>query len=145
MTIGIRPLGTQDHDAWLPLWSGYTRFYRARLPPEVTATTWARLTDPAEQPHGAGAWLDGRMVGFTHWLFHRSTWTTGSYCYLEDLFVAPEARGAGAGRALILHVYAAADAAGAARTYWATQEFNADARALYDTVARLTSFRQYRR
>lgn len=144
-STSVRLLQAGDHAAWLKLWQGYTRFYRTRLPDAVTQATWARLTAPDEQPHGAGAWVDGRLVGFAHWLFHRSTWTTGCYCYLEDLFVAPDARGAGAGRALIQHVYAAADAAGAVRTYWATQEFNAEARALYDTVAKLTSFRQYRR
>lgn len=143
--VKIRPLDPDARAAWAPLWAGYTRFYRARLPPEVTDTTWARLVAPGEEPHGFGAWRDGAMVGFAHYLFHRSTWTSGVYCYLEDLFVDPAARGGGVGRALIEAVYAAADAAGAARTYWVTQEFNAEARALYDTLARRTSFIQYRR
>ena len=45
--------------------------------------------------------LDGRIVGIVHYLYHRSTWTMGNYCYLQDLFTAEEARGQGAGRALI--------------------------------------------
>ncbi|HEU0317849.1 MAG TPA: GNAT family N-acetyltransferase, partial [Solirubrobacteraceae bacterium] len=69
----------------------------------------------------------------------------GRYCYLEDLFVARAARGGGAGRALIEAVYAAADARGADRVYWHTQEFNAPARSLYDTVGRRTSFIVYTR
>ena len=141
----IRPPHTEDRHAWDELWRGYLRFYRSRLAPEVTEGTWTRLLDPAVQPHGLVAELDGRLVGFAHYLFHPSTWSASSYCYLEDLFTAPEARGRGVGRALIEAVYAAADAAGASSVYWQTQEFNADGRALYDTLAQRTSFIVYRR
>jgi GNAT superfamily N-acetyltransferase len=89
--------------------------------------------------------LDGRLVGFAHYLFHPSTWSETGYCYLEDLFTAPEARGRGVGRALIEAVAAAEAGAGATRLYWHTQEFNADGRALYDTLARRTSFIVYER
>jgi GNAT superfamily N-acetyltransferase len=138
------PVAT-DRPQWEELWNGYLRFYRARLGPEITDTTWARLLDPAEQPHGIVAEVDGRLVGLAHFLFHRSAWAVGDFCYLNDLFVSEAARGHGAGRALIEAVYARADEHGAARVYWLTQEFNADARSLYDTLARRTSFIQYRR
>ena len=68
----------------------------------------------------------------------------GDYCYLQDLFTAPEARGQGAGRALIEAVYDRAQVAGASRVYWLTQETNATARALYDTLADRPGFIQYR-
>ena len=54
-------------------------------------------------------------------------------------------RGGGAGRALIAAIYDAADAKGATRTYWTTQEFNYYARLLYDKVAEKSPFIQYRR
>ena len=89
---------------------------------------------------------DGReLLGFATYLFHRSSWSMQPYCYLEDLFVAPAARGRGVARKLVGAVYAAADAVGASNVYWHTQEFNADARALYDTLARRTSFIVYQR
>lgn len=141
----VRPPRAEDRPAWDELWRGYLRFYRSRLEPEVTELTWTRLLDPAVQPHGLVAEQDGRLVGFAHYLFHPSTWSISSYCYLEDLFTAREERGRGVGRALIEAVYAAADAAGAASVYWHTQEFNADGRALYDTLAQPTSFIVYRR
>lgn len=87
----------------------------------------------------------GRAIGIAALVFHRSTWSATWYCYLEDLFVAPEARGLGVGRALIEATYAEADRRGADRTYWATQETNATARKLYDRIGKLSEFVQYRR
>jgi GNAT superfamily N-acetyltransferase len=143
MSPVIRPLEPADRAAWEPLWQGYCRFYRARLAAEVTDATWQRLVDPVRQPHGLAALVDGRLVGFLTYLFHPSTWALGDYCYLEDLYVAPEARGRGIARALFERAYAAADAAGAAKVYWQTQDFNAEARALYDTLGRRTSMIVY--
>ena len=84
------------------------------------------------------------MRGIVHYLFHRSFWTTADYCYLQDLFVAENARGSGFGRALIESVADKALEAGACRVYWLTREDNHDARVLYDKVASRTGFIQYR-
>jgi GNAT superfamily N-acetyltransferase len=127
------------------LWQGYLTFYESSVAPEVTDETWRRFHDPAEPMGALGAFLDGRLVGIVHYLFHRSTWTTGDYCYLQDLFTVPEARGQGAGRALIEAVVERAKAAGASRVYWLTHETNATARVLYDKVADRSGFIQYRR
>jgi GNAT superfamily N-acetyltransferase len=113
--------------------------------PQVTDETWRRLHDPDEPMHVLGAFADGRLIGIVHYLFHRSTWTTGDYCYLQDLFTIVEARGLGAGRALIEAVDERARDAGASRVYWLTHESNATARALYDKVADRPGFIQYRR
>ncbi|HZC33388.1 MAG TPA: GNAT family N-acetyltransferase [Candidatus Bathyarchaeia archaeon] len=142
--LDVCALRPDERDAWQPLWEGYLTFYNSTVEPEVTNTTWARLHDPAEPMHVLGAFLDGKLVGIVHYLFHRSTWTTGDYCYLQDLFTAPEARGQGAGRALIEAVYDRAEVAGASRVYWLTHETNAIARALYDTLADRPGFIQYR-
>jgi GNAT superfamily N-acetyltransferase len=140
----IRALRPDERESWQWLWQGYLAFYEAAVTREVTDTTWARLQDPAEPMHVLGAFLNGTLVGIVHYLFHRSTWTIGDYCYLQDLFTAPEARGQGAGRALIEAVYERAKAAGASRVYWLTHESNATARALYDTLADRPGFIQYR-
>ncbi|MEX6723543.1 N-acetyltransferase family protein [Parapedomonas caeni] len=140
----IRPVTARDHAQWLPLWHGYCRFYRCELPEPVTAFTWARLV-AGDGLHGLVAERDGRLVGLVNYLFHPSTWSLHSYCYLEDLFVDPDVRGGGIGRRLIAGVYAAADAAGAERVYWLTEESNATAQALYDRIGRRAGFIQYRR
>ena len=145
MNIEIRPVSTADHAAWLPLWQGYLDFYQAEIAAEVSAITWQRFLEPAEPMHAALAWQDGRAVGLVHFIYHRSCWTVGDYCYLQDLFVADGLRGDGIGRLLIEHVYAQARAAGASRVHWLTQESNSNARQLYDRIADRSGFIQYRK
>ncbi|PYC29300.1 GNAT family N-acetyltransferase [Pseudomonas alcaligenes] len=144
MTVQIRPVGAADQAAWLPLWQAYQRFYQAEIPAATSAVTWQRFLDPAEPMHAALAWRDGEAIGLVHWIFHRSCWTVGDYCYLQDLFVAEGVRGGGLGRALIEHVYAQARQAGASRVHWLTQEHNAQARLLYERIASRSGFIQYR-
>jgi GNAT superfamily N-acetyltransferase len=143
--VTTRALEDDDYPQWLGLWAGYLRFYRERLPEEITQNTFNRLVDPEHELKALVAVSEGRLIGFAHYLFHSSTWSRSGYCYLEDLFVDPAIRGQGAGRALIQAVYAVADAAGASKVYWLTQEFNADARALYDTLGHRTSSIKYER
>jgi GNAT superfamily N-acetyltransferase len=144
-TFAIRPLAPADRAAWEPLWAGYQAFYQTAIPAETTEATWGRFHDPETPMCALGALRDDRLLGIVHYLFHLSTWTSGPYCYLQDLFTEPEARGQGVARALIEAVAAAAQAAGASRVYWLTHETNAQAIALYDKVAARSGFIQYRR
>ena len=148
MTLAIRPTVPDDYPAWKPLWDGYNAFYGREGPTalaqEVTDTTWARFHDPDEPVHALVAEEGGKLVGLTHYLFHRSTSAIAPICYLQDLFTAPEVRGKGVGRALIEEVYRRARAAGAFRVYWQTHETNATARVLYDKVAEQSGFIVYR-
>ncbi len=143
--IAIRPVGANERAAWEPLWRGYLAFYKTSVPQATYDATWARLHDPQEPMWLLGAYVDGRLVGIVHYLFHRSCWTVSDYCYLQDLFVAEGARKHGLGRALIEAVYDAARKAGASRVHWLTHETNTTARALYDTLADQPGFIQYRR
>ena len=141
----IRVPQSSDRPRWDELWAGYLDFYREQLPREITDYTWERLIDPQAPLHGFLAVHEGQAVGFVHYHFHLSTWSANGYCYLEDLFVDPAIRGIGVGRALIEAVYAAADAHGVTRVYWHTENDNARAQALYNQLATLAPFVQYRR
>ncbi len=143
--VVIRPLGAGERAAWEPLWRGYLDFYKTSQTPEATDIAWRRIHDPNEPMYALGAYVDGKLLGIVHYLYHRSFWTTGDYCYLQDLFVAEATRGHGLGRALIEAVYAKAREAGASRVYWNTHETNATARALYEKVAERSGFIQYRK
>lgn len=142
--ISIQPLRQEDRPSWLPLWQGYQTFYSIDIAPEVSAQTWARVLDAAEPMAGALAWRGATAVGLVHHILHRSCWTVGDYCYLQDLFVSPEHRGAGIGRKLIEYVYAEAARQGCSRVYWLTHETNAVAMRLYDRIAERSGFIQYR-
>jgi GNAT superfamily N-acetyltransferase len=117
------------------------------VPDDVIETTWTRLIERPADFHIALVAVDDSdtAVGLAHVLFHRSTWSPTWYCYLEDLFVDPNRRQQGAGRALIEAVYREADERKCTRTYWTTQEFNYRARSLYDQLATKSVFVQYRR
>jgi GNAT superfamily N-acetyltransferase len=143
--IVIRPVPAGERTDWEPLWRGYQTFYKVDLTDETSDVTWARLHDPDEPMGVLGAYVDGRLCGIVHYLFHRSCWTIGDYCYLQDLYVAEDARNLGLGRALIAAVEDKARAAGASRVYWLTHETNAVARSLYDKLADRSGFIQYRK
>ena len=147
--LTVRPVQSGDWDRWLPLWLGYNAFYgragATALSDDVNRTTWQRFFDVGEPLHALVAEQGGRLVGLTHFLFHRSTSRLGPNCYLSDLFTDEAVRGQGVGRALIEAVDAHARAAGAASLYWQTHETNATAMRLYDQVAKKSGFLVYRR
>lgn len=139
----ISALTSADRDDWDVLWQGYLTFYEQSLDAAVTDATFARLV-AGVTAHGAIARdAEGRAVGFAHWLTHTSTWSVGEYCYLEDLFVSPDARSGGVGRALIAHIEGWARENGCPKVYWMTQRSNERARVLYDDVADATDFVPY--
>ena len=141
----IRPVGPDERAAWEPLWNSYLAFYKATLSANATDVAWSRFHDPNEPMHLLGAYVDGKLTGIVQYLFHRSSWTPGNYCYLQDLFIADIARGLGLGRKLIEAVYEKAKEAGASRVHWLTQHDNVQARILYDQVADNPGFMQYRK
>jgi GNAT superfamily N-acetyltransferase len=145
--VSVRPLREEDLAAWTPLWDGYNAFYgrsgETALAPEITRSTWQRFFDPAEPVFALVAERAGRLVGLTHYLFHRSTTRIELTCYLQDLFTDPEQRGLGIGRALIAGVGEAAQSAGIQRVYWQTHTTNAAGRRLYDKVATHAGFIVY--
>jgi GNAT superfamily N-acetyltransferase len=144
--VTVRPLRGEDHAEWRRLWTLYLEYYESSVPEEVYETTFERLLSGGEHEfHGLIAELDGKPVGLTHYVFHRSTWQVANVCYLEDLYVDESVRGKSIGRALIEAVYAAADEAGNPDVYWLTQHFNATGRRLYDRVGELSVFVRYDR
>jgi len=144
--VVIRALERADRPAWLPLWQTYLAFYEQDLPGDVTDTLFERLLSP-DHHRGFVAVRNGELVGFVHYLFHDSTWSSLWTCYLEDLFVSEAVRAGGVGRKLIEAVYAAADAEPKASgaVYWQTHHHNERARKLYDRVGTLSDFVRYDR
>ena len=95
------------------------------------------------------AFCRDEAVGFAVYFFNFSTWLGRPGLYLEDLFVKPEARGQGYGRALLVHLAQIARKRGCGRMEWAVLDWNEPAIQFYKklgaapneewTVFRLTS------
>ena len=119
LNLTIRSVEPRDFDQWLPLWDGYNAFYgrsgQTALAPEITQMTWIRFFDSYEPVNALVAESEGRLLGITHYIYHRTTVAIGPICYLQDLFTVESARGKGVARALINEVYALAKLAGAFR------------------------------
>lgn len=144
MTVTIRPLAETDRKDWEELFEAYANFYKTTVPEGGFDTVWGWIFDDENE-----FWCDlavtddGTAIGFTQYqLMHRSL-GGGMVCYLSDLYVRPEVRGSGAGRALIDHVVADARSKGLTNVRWLTQEFNYPARRLYDTYQPRSDFILY--
>lgn len=140
----VRAPRHSDQAAWAALWADYNASNHRRLPPNVTATTWARLLDPAEPMHALLAERDGALAGFAHLVLHRHTGMVEPACTLQDLFVAAPARRQGTGRALVRAACEMAARSGCTRLDWQTHETNEAAMALYDRLALRVPHLQYR-
>ena len=144
MAVTIRPLSTADRARWEQLFTDYATFYKTSVPDGGFDHVWAWIFDD-----GNDFWCDiaendaGEVIGFTQYqLMHRSL-GGNMVCYLSDLYVDPNLRGSGAGRALIDHVVNFAKAQGLPGVRWLTQEYNYPARRLYDTYGPKTDFILY--
>ncbi|MGK3551042.1 N-acetyltransferase family protein [Klebsiella oxytoca] len=142
--ITLQPAAETDFAAWLPLWKSYQTFYRVDIPDTVTQLTWKRFFHSVEPMYCAVAKREGRIVGFVHYLFHRSTWAESDYCYLEDLFVDPAVRGQHIGKRLIEYVQLQARKRRSASLYWHTHETNLRGQRLYNWVAEKSGMIEYR-
>jgi GNAT superfamily N-acetyltransferase len=78
--------------------------------------------------------LDGEPVGFALWFYNYSTFVGRHGIYLEDLFVRPQARGSGAGKALLANLARRCVDEKLGRLEWAVLDWNAPSIAFYDSL-----------
>jgi ribosomal protein S18 acetylase RimI-like enzyme len=142
--IEVRALRKADEADWRRLWNEYNEFYQATVSDAVTDHTWRRLCDRRANMIGRIAIDDGAILGFSNSILHAGTWTIEKLCYLEDLYVAPAARGRGVGKALIDDLIRLGRAKSWNRIYWHTRGDNATARRLYDRFCPADDFVRYR-
>jgi GNAT superfamily N-acetyltransferase len=140
----IRDPKPGDEAAWRRLWAGYVAFYKTEVSEAVTAATWQRLFMSGSRMVGRIAEWEGAVSGFTISIVHPRSWALAPICYLEDLFVDPELRGRGLGRALIEDLVALGRERGWSGLYWHTQQGNETARRLYDRFTKADDFVRYR-
>ena len=142
----IRQLSDNDFINWKTLWKQYLEFYKTSVEDLVYETTFKRLISNHHFSQNAFVAEQGnKLIGLVHYIYHPHNWKIEDVCYLQDLYVLKTARGTGVGRALMEAVYLAADRNDTSTVYWLTQDFNEQARKLYDNIGTFTSFIKYNR
>ncbi len=144
MTISIRPMEAHDIDAWRALYQAYAAFYQEPQTDEHMQRVWSWLMDPEHELKAAAAVDDdGRLVGFAHFRPYTRPLGASVGCFLDDLFVSPDARGSGAADALLEHLRSLARENGWSVVRWITADDNYRARAKYDQHAIRTMWITY--
>ncbi|MBV6700516.1 GNAT family N-acetyltransferase [Kitasatospora aureofaciens] len=133
-----------EYPAWRELFRGYCAFYRVPMPEEKVALVWSWLTDPDHELEGLLVRdADGTPVGLAHFRPFVRPLHGAVAGFLDDLFVAPDARGGGAVDALLARLRAIAAERGWNTVRWITADDNHRARSKYDQVAVRTMFVTY--
>ena len=122
--------------------AGYAAFYKTSVTAEGRQAVWEWIFG-GEEFWADLAVLEGKVVGLCQYqLMHRSL-SGAKVVYLSDLYVLPDVRGGGVGRAMIDHVIGFAKGRGISNVRWLTQEFNYAGRRLYDSYRPKSDFVLY--
>ena len=81
---------------------------------------------------------DGQVAGFALWFLNYSTWLGRHGIYLEDLYVRPERRGQGHGRALLAELARICVDRGYGRLDWSVLDWNSPTRRFYESLGAVT-------
>ncbi|WP_348787595.1 GNAT family N-acetyltransferase [Leifsonia sp. NPDC080035] len=144
MTATVRRVEDNEFFTWLDLYTGYGEFYENPVTDEKALLVWSWLSD---SDNDLEAWFavdeDGKPIGLAHVREFARPLDGSKGLYLDDLFVVPDARGAGAGTALLEHLRDQARERGLSVVRWITAKDNETARRLYDRVAEKTKWVTY--
>ena len=140
--ITIVTAGESDRSAWNKLHAGFAAFYGVQQTDEMRDRVWSWIRDGQLECRLA---LDGagNPIGLTHFREYVRPLFAVRGGFLDDLFVAPEARGSGAAAALIRAVADSGHERGWSSIRWITRDNNYRAGTLYDRVASRTDWITY--
>ncbi len=133
LKFDICPIAVQDKDAWRKLFDGYAEFYKVELTNEVADRTFDWLLDPNHVLEGLIAHdQDGAAAAIAHYRACPRPLGGCEIGFLDDMFVAPSARGTGVADEIFACLSSIAHVRGWASLRWITQHFNERGRAFYD-------------
>src|SRR5436190_21408743 len=138
MPLDIRPATARDVPLILEFIRGLAEYERMLDQVKATEERVRASLFPAEgrppDAHCVIGSVDGEAAGFALYFFNYSTFLARPGLYLEDLFVKPEFRGAGLGKALLLHLASLAHDRGCGRMEWAVLDWNEPAIGFYEAL-----------
>ncbi|MFT4187923.1 MAG: GNAT family N-acetyltransferase [Aeromicrobium sp.] len=133
--VTVRPVERRDLEVVVELVHELAAYEREPQSCHLTTADLGRALF-ADRPavFGQVAELDGAVVGTALWFLNFSTWEGVHGLYLEDLFVRPEARGTGAGRALLAALARVCVERGYARMDWSVLRWNTPSIDFYEAL-----------
>jgi len=135
VTVAIRPAKPGEAGLVVGFIAALAEYEKLSHEMEATeAQVDAALFSDAPKAFCDIAEVDGRPVGFALWFYNFSTFVGRHGIYLEDLFVIPEARGSGAGKALLSGLARRCVEEGLGRLEWSVLDWNAPAIGFYDSM-----------
>ena len=144
MALRVRSVAPADRAGWDRLYAGYAGFYGVQQTADMRDRVWSWLHDSSHEVEGFVAEADGgALVGLAHVRAFARPLSATVGGFLDDLFVAPEARGSGAAQALIGALAEEGRRRGWSVIRWITARDNARARAVYDRLASETPWVTY--
>lgn len=137
--ISLRPATTEDIPLILQLIRELAEYEKApeqaiATPESIRAALFGTLHGRSPLAECIIGELDGQAQGLALFFLNYSTWTGKPGMYLEDLFVRPSARGAGLGKALLMHLAKIAFVRGCTRFEWAVLDWNTPAIDFYKAM-----------
>jgi GNAT superfamily N-acetyltransferase len=140
----IITLAERHRADWERLYAGYAEFYRVTQTPEMRATVWGWIQDPAHEVKALVAEAaDGRAVGLAHYRPFARPLAAATGGFLDDLFVDPACRGQRVADALIEAIAEIGRARGWSVIRWITADNNYRGRGVYDRLATRTMWITY--
>ena len=122
-------------DELVRLCAEHAAYERSHFEPEGKKGSLAHmLFSPDARLRCLMAEADGKILGYATFSVEVSTWDADRYMHMDCLFLRPEARNSGIGRALMRRIAQEALAQGVIRMQWQTPSFNADAIRFYDRL-----------
>ncbi|MBS1879135.1 MAG: GNAT family N-acetyltransferase [Actinobacteria bacterium] len=138
--LEIAPIAASEYGELLPLIAAYQHFYEVEdIDEERNHRFFRRFIGPSDAGLLLGARRDGHLVGYACLYWHFSSTKARETVLMNDLYVVPETRGEGVGRALIEASLAIARERGAAELEWQTAPDNHTAQRLYDATGAIRS------
>ena len=143
MNNSIREIQLKDKEQWQELYKGYANFYKVEMNNQILETVWSWLHDRNHELNGIVYEIDENIVALAHYRRMPRPLKGQDIGFLDDLFVEPIHRGKKIGEKLLNELKNISKSKEWGLIRWLTRDDNLRAKALYDRVAKKTSWDLY--
>ena len=143
MNNSVRDIQLKDKEQWQELYKGYANFYKVEMNDQILETVWSWLHDKNHELNGIVYEIDENIVALAHYRRMPRPLKGQHIGFLDDLFVEPIHRGKKIGEKLLNELKNISKSKEWGLIRWLTRDDNLRAKALYDRVAKKTSWDLY--